>query len=146
VLKGKPQALELASGDPIFPASEPRRFDSKLEERFAREFARAAPDWNVVREPEPIASRGTLVFPDFALQHRLDPARRWILEIVGFWTTDYIARKLAQYRATGLANLVLCIDAERECSRADLPPGARVVRFRRRIDPADILTIIGGAP
>jgi predicted nuclease of restriction endonuclease-like RecB superfamily len=73
-----------------------------LEERFARDFRRTAPGWDVVHEPEPVAAGDALVFPDFALQHRLDPSRRWLLEIVGFWTPEYLARKLASYRAAGL--------------------------------------------
>jgi len=44
--------LVLRSGDPIFPGGEPRPFDSKVEARFARDFARVAPDWDVsVRRP-----------------------------------------------------------------------------------------------
>lgn len=134
ILQDRRVVLGLASGDPIFPAAEPRVYDSRLEERFARDFRRAAPDWDVIREPEPVRAGGTLVFPDFALQHRADSRRRWLLEIVGFWTADYVTRKLAHYRAAGLTNLILCIDEDRDCADGDLPAGARLVRFRRRID------------
>ena len=99
----------------------------------------------MVREPEPLTADSTLIFPDFALQHRADPGRRWLVEIVGFWTPDYVARKLALYRQARVANLILCIDEARNCSEADLPPGALVVRFRRRVDPASVLRAIGGA-
>ena len=142
LLQGRSLALELRSGDPIFPGGEPRAYDSRLEERFARDFRRAAPDWDVVREPEPVAAGDTLVFPDFALQHRVDPSRRWLLELVGFWTPDYLARKLASYRAAGLSNLILCIDEERDCADGDLPPGALVLRFRRRVDAGALLRLI----
>lgn len=136
--------LQLGTGDPIFPSAEPRRFDSRLEERFAREFSRAAPEWNLLREPEAFAAGGALVFPDFAIEHRTDRSRRWLLEIVGFWTPDYLARKLARYRAAHLTNLILCIDEERACADADLPQDARVIRFRRRVDPGAILGILEG--
>ncbi|PYO08380.1 MAG: hypothetical protein DMD75_18635 [Candidatus Rokuibacteriota bacterium] len=96
----------------------------------------------MIREPEPIAAAGTLIFPDFALRHRFDPTRRWLLEIVGFWTPDYVARKLALYRSAGLSNLILCIDEQRNCAEADLPPGARVLRYRRRVDAAAVLRAI----
>jgi predicted nuclease of restriction endonuclease-like RecB superfamily len=76
--------------------------------------------------------------PGFALQHRANPARRCLLEIVGFWTPDYVTRKRARYRCARLANLVLCIDEERNCARTGLSPGARIVRFRR-VDPAAVL-------
>ena len=117
-------------------------YDSKLEEGFARAFRRIAPDWDVVREPEPVDAGTSLVFPDFALQHRLDRKRRWLLEIVGFWTPDYLARKLALYRTAGLSNLILCIDDARQCSEGDLPAGTPVLRFRRRVDARAVLRLI----
>jgi predicted nuclease of restriction endonuclease-like RecB superfamily len=142
VVRGRRLTLQLGTGDPIFPASAPRRYDSHLEERFAREFRRLAPAWDVIREPEPIPASGTLIFPDFALCHRSNPARRWLLEIVGFWTPDYVARKLALYRSARLSNLILCIDEDRNCAAADLPSGALVVRFRRRVSAAVVLRVI----
>jgi hypothetical protein len=145
VVDGGQRSLRLATGDPIFPGDAPRHYDSHLEERFAREFRRAAPDWDIVREPEPIAAGDTLIFPDFALRRRSDPGRRWLLEIVGFWTPDYVSRKLALYQKARVANLILCIDEARSCASADLPTGTRVVRFRRRVDPADVLRAIGAS-
>lgn len=134
--------FQLGPNDPIFPAGAPRRYDSLLEERFAREFGRLAPAWDVLREPEPVASGPTLIFPDFALQHRSNPARRWLLEIVGFWTSDYVVRKLALYRRARVSNLILCIDEERNCGEADFPAGALVIRFRRQVDAAAVLRIV----
>lgn len=139
VFRRRAASLVLATGAPIFPAREPRRFDSLLEERFARDFARAAPEWDVVREPEAIRAGRALVFPDFLLRHRRHPDRRFLLEIVGFWTPEYLERKLASLRSAGIANLILCIDEERNCAEAELPLGAAVVRFRRRIDPTAVL-------
>ena len=143
IFGGRRLTLQLGTGDPIFPATAPRQYDSRVEERFAQEFRRLAPDWDVLREPEPITAENTLIFPDFALQHRSNPARRWLLEIVGFWTPDYVARKLASYRNARLSNLILCIDEGRNCAEADLPAGAVVVRFRRRVDPAAVIRMLG---
>ena len=117
VVEGRRLTLALGTGDPIFPADEPRRYDSQLEERFARDFRRIAPDWDVLREPEPVPVGDALIFPDFALHHRRDAGRRWLLEIVGFWTADYSARKLLQYRSAHLSNLILCIDEDRNLHR-----------------------------
>jgi len=142
VLRGHRLTLQLRTGDPIFPASAPRRYDSHLEERFAREFRQLAPAWDVIREPEPVPAGSTLIFPDFALKHRSNPARQWLLEIVGFWTPDYVARKLALYRSARLSNLILCIDEDLNCAEADLPSGALVVGFRRRLDAAAVLRVV----
>ena len=40
-----------------------RVHDSRLEERFDRDFRRAALDWDVIREPRPVSSGNTLIFP-----------------------------------------------------------------------------------
>jgi uncharacterized protein len=149
VLRGRPCNLKLVSGDPIFPAPVASRtpYDSRIEERFASDFGRIAPDWDIVREPQAVASGASLLFPDFLLQHRLDPSRRWLLEIVGFWTPDYLARKLAAYRAARIPNLILCVDELRSCARDDLPTEARIVRFRRHVRARDVLAVLehGGA-
>ena len=139
VLRGGDAALDLQTGDPIFPTEKAKPYDSKLEERFARDLRKVAPDWDLVREPEPIAVASTLIFPDFLLRHRLHPERSFFVEVMGFWSADYVARKLAQLRQANLGNLILCLDEARACSDGDLPACARVVRFRRRIDPRAVL-------
>ncbi len=141
-LKSGGYALRLGSGDPIFPSIEPRRFDSKLEANFARDFARATLDWDLVREPEPIAAGRSLIFPDFELRHRNHPAKSWLLEIVGFWTPAYLDKKLAQYRAAKIERLILCIDENLACAASELPGHAHILRFRRRIDPQAVLSVI----
>jgi hypothetical protein len=35
--------------------------------------------------------------------------------IVGYWTLDYVRRKLALYREARVTNLILCIDDARAC-------------------------------
>jgi hypothetical protein len=140
-VRGQQVILRLASGDPIFPGRAPRLYDSKLEESFARDFRRIATGWDVIREPEAVPAGDTLIFPDFALEHRGD-GRRWLVEIVGFWTRDYVERKLALLRVAGLRNLILCIDENRNCADAALPTSARVLLFRRRLDAAAVLRLI----
>lgn len=127
-------------------ARAPKRYDSALEARFAREMAKQAPHWRVVREPEPIDAGTHLAFPDFLLQHREDSDRRWWIEIVGFWTSDYLQHKLATYRAANLSRVILCIDAKRTVEENDLPRNARIVRFAKSISTAEILAIIDAEP
>lgn len=135
--------FELRSGDPIAVGDELSRYDSRVEERFARDFRRAAPAWDLIREPKPVDAGGVLTFPDFELVHRHDPKRRWLLEIVGFWTAEYLKEKLARLRAAGLAHLILCIDSRRQCQDAESPEDARVVRYKSRIDPRAVVAIVG---
>lgn len=142
LIDGQLLTYELRAGEVGFPGVESRRFDSRLEERFHKEFQRLAPNWDILREPEPVAAGGQLIFPDFLLRHRHDPGRQWWLEIVGFWTPQYLEKKLAGLRQAGLRRMILCVDADRACREEQLPQGAELVRFRRRLDAAAVVSLI----
>jgi predicted nuclease of restriction endonuclease-like RecB superfamily len=133
--------LVISAGDPVLYAKRLAAYDSKLEERFARSFARLTSHWEVVREPTAFSIGESLVFPDFELRHRLTGAS-WLLEIVGYWTAEYIERKLSALREARIENLILCIDESRGCSDEEMPASAEVIRFRRSVDPRAVLAII----
>ncbi|HEY7375782.1 MAG TPA: DUF790 family protein [Polyangia bacterium] len=147
-LRGRLAQVTMESGDPIFPARAPAPFDSRLEARFAADVGRLAPDWDVIREPVPLQAGATLIFPDFLLRHRIHPERQALVEIVGFWTPDYLREKLARLRQVATAErppaFVLCIDEERGCAPSELPPGLPVVTFRRRVDAAAVMRAVEG--
>src|SRR5690606_16415138 len=126
----------------VVPAAPCRPFDSKLEERFAREFTRTALDWQLVREPEAVAVGEGWIFPDFALHPRRAPHHRWLLEIVGYWTPDYLERKLRLLRRARLERFILCVDERRNCSDEELPADARILRFSRRVPVDEVLRLI----
>lgn len=144
ILDGEERLFDLRPGDALLPGIEPHPYDSKLEARFAREFAKIAPGWDIIREPEPIPAGRTLIFPDFAVQNRRDPARRWLIEIAGFWTVEYLAHKLTLLRRAAIENLILCVDEDRACGADEFPPHARVIRFHKRPDAAAVLQVIEG--
>ncbi len=141
-IHGEMVRFVVESGDPLFPSENLRPFDSRVEERFARDLARLAPDWHVLREPEAVPALGTLIFPDFLLLHRLNPRRRFWVEIVGFWTPEYVSKKLETLRAARIDNLILVIDEARRCSERDIPPDALVVRYQKRVDASKLLPIL----
>jgi uncharacterized protein len=77
-----------------FPSAPDNYFDSVVEEKFARKFLDlgAGLGWKLVKEPDPlIVSGGRAFIPDFLF---VKPGRKKVyLEIVGFWTPDYLQRK-----------------------------------------------------
>jgi predicted nuclease of restriction endonuclease-like RecB superfamily len=133
--------LLVTAGDPVLYGKQLPAFDSKLEERFARAFARETAHWELMREPTAFSIGSSLVFPDFELRHRITGAT-WLLEIVGFWTAQYIERKLTALREARIENLILCIDEARGCGDDELPSSAKVVRYRRSIDARAVLAIL----
>jgi len=143
VLRGRELDVVLQSGDPIFPNEVlPRRYDSQLEERFALDFRKAAPELDLVREPEPLRAGDHLVFPDFAIYRRRDPSRRVLLEIVGFWTPTYLREKLQRLRAAGAPSMILCVDDALNCTDGQLAGLGPVVRYKRRIDVGSVIAAV----
>ena len=113
----------------------PARTDSALEATLLRGFRRSKSDWTILREPVVFRVGSQLFFPDFVLARGAD---RVVVEVVGFWTPDYLERKLAQLATITNAPLVVCVDETLACDPSRLPL-ADVVRFRRRLEPAVLL-------
>jgi predicted nuclease of restriction endonuclease-like RecB superfamily len=66
-------------------------FDSSVEEKFARKFQQTGSPWTLIREPQPIIlDSGEAFIPDFMFERY---GYRVYLEIVGFWTSEYIEKK-----------------------------------------------------
>ncbi|MEZ4659069.1 MAG: DUF790 family protein [Caldilineaceae bacterium] len=87
-------------------------FDSRMEADFAAEFAEKFGDkrgqWLLTREDEVILVDDTVMIPDFAFTHKKD-GRRALLEIVGFWHPEYLARKIKKVRAAKRNDLILLV-------------------------------------
>lgn len=132
----------LCSGDPIGTGHRVRAPEPLLERKFERDFPRIAPGWSLLGEPEAIATGETLLFPDFELVPASAPDRPWRLQILGFWTRDYLREKLRRLQAAGIERFVLCIDHRGDCADGERPMDPRIVVYKTRIDPRAVLAII----
>jgi predicted nuclease of restriction endonuclease-like RecB superfamily len=126
--------LDLASDDGLksgFPA--PEEFDSSIEARFAADWD-AGPQngWRLIREGE-VLHRGQKTFmPDFAFQH--ESGARALLEIVGFWTPEYLRAKRETLRMFRESPILLAV-AERNCvGLGDAAVDAIVYRSRLKVE------------
>ena len=69
-------------------------FDSKIESKFQEQFELFQTGWTIEREPEPIVTKQKTAFiPDFVLSKF---NYQVIVEIIGFWTKEYLERKLSK--------------------------------------------------
>ncbi|MHC4702369.1 MAG: DUF790 family protein, partial [Planctomycetota bacterium] len=69
----------------------PDEFDSALEESFAKKFGAQRDGWQLVREGEILHERQKTFVPDFTFRH--EDGTQVLLEIVGFWTPEYLAHR-----------------------------------------------------
>jgi uncharacterized protein len=93
-------------------------FDSNVEKKFMDKFLTFSTDWQLAREPDPlILSDGKAFIPDFVFEKH---GVKVYLEIVGFWTKDYLKRKLEKIKdlttnpvtAEGAADLLIAANMD----------------------------------
>lgn len=78
--------------------------------------------------------------PDFAIEH--PDGRRAIMEIVGFWTPEYLASKLAKIRPIEADNFVLAVSERLDCSGKDFREVAdRVLWFNPGLHVYDVVEL-----
>jgi predicted nuclease of restriction endonuclease-like RecB superfamily len=117
----------------------PRMHDSLVESRFETDLRKLGGSWRIERESGVIRAaaegnlRPRLFFPDFSL---VSERGRVHVEVVGFWTREYLEEKARMLRSARKP-LVLCVDEQHIGSGIFEAPN--VVWFRRRIDPRAVL-------
>lgn len=93
-------------------------YDSDLERDFAARIANLADGWTVNREPTILRAGNRVMIPDFSfVRDRGDGDPAFYLEIVGFWTPEYLAEKITKVRQLEATHpLVLAVDATLNCT------------------------------
>ena len=95
-------------------------------------------EWTLERETDIINLKDTVMIPDFAFSH--PDGRRALMEIVGFWTPDYLQKKLWKLKRAAMPNMIIAVSDRLNCSTEDFRdiPG-EVLFFKTRIKPKDML-------
>ncbi|MDY0059287.1 MAG: DUF790 family protein [Myxococcota bacterium] len=143
-LRGEAVLFRADASDPLGTThAAPRRFDSRLEERFFRELQAQRTSWTVLREADPVQVGTHLICPDFTL---VDHARgvRVPVEIVGWWTPAYLRHKAALIAALPLGSpWLLCLDRRLDAGELeDLPTTTPVFQFQRKIPVTEFLRFL----
>lgn len=130
------ETLRLAlDGDAPLPRTHAmaRAHDSALEARFEKDVRRLSTSWMIAREGGVVRVGQRTFYPDFVL---VSGERKVLVEVVGFWTPEYLAEKSALLRGATVP-IVLCVD-ERHAHR-ELAADPRIVLFRKTIDAAAVV-------
>jgi len=110
--RGTERELTLSDADVSVPGVDPITevtFDSGVEADFARRFSSLDLDWDLVREPDPIAAGEHVVVPDFAFDWQHSDFRVYF-EIMGFWTPEYVEKKLSRLADVEAVELLVAVD------------------------------------
>jgi predicted nuclease of restriction endonuclease-like RecB superfamily len=121
-------------------------FDSKWERSLDADLrARikaAGGGWTLSRETTPVPAGDELLLPDFTLRH-VD-GREALVEVVGFWTPEYLEAKARKVAAAGLDHLILVVYRGLAVGRAgaklvDAAGAERIVWFVQKPKAAEVL-------
>jgi hypothetical protein len=113
-------------------------YDSSIEEAFACQFQALTSGWLLKREPEPVSAGKQVIIPDFSLEKA---GIKIYLEIVGFWTEDYLVRKIEKFKQVD-AKMLLLVNEALACeklSALEKRPQLDLIYYRDKIPFAPIL-------
>lgn len=86
----------------------PNEFDSEVEEAFANDWGSDPRNgWHLERETEILHQGQSVFFPDFVFKH-VD-GRLAMLEIIGFWTPEYLSQKAKTLDSFHQHNILLAV-------------------------------------
>jgi predicted nuclease of restriction endonuclease-like RecB superfamily len=119
----------------------PQEFDSSVEESLAGKFGPTRDGWTLVREGVLLHERQTVFVPDFVFRH--DDGTEVFLEIVGFWTPEYLAGKRETLRLFRRHRILLAVPES--SLRADAQIGDNVVPYKTVVKLAPLLTALEAA-
>ena len=110
-------------------------FDSRIEQTFFTKFSRQKRDWTIEREGDIIDLGDAVFIPDFTFRHH--DGRTAHLEIIGFWTPEYLQKKMDKIHRAKKKNLILAVNKQLNCSREDFDK--EIIFYRTGIKIGDIL-------
>ena len=105
----------LLEEDSIQPVGE-GVYDSEVEMNFASRFEALKTGWEPKREPEPIPVGKTVIIPDFSFKKG---EAKVYMEIVGFWTPEYLKRKVEKLEMLKGLDMIVAVDEELACHRVE---------------------------
>lgn len=111
-------------------------FDSSPEEAFYNKFVRNKKSrWSIEREGSIFDLKDTVLIPDFKFTH--EDGRVAHLEIVGFWTPEYLRKKMDKLSRVRDASVLVAVPRSLNCSDDDFT--GRVIHYKQRLLMKDVL-------
>ncbi len=114
-------------------------FDSSVEEKFASSFNSLNTGWELRREPEPLIAGRHVLIPDFSFEKY---GIKLFMEIVGFWTKEYIERKLSKLSSLKDTEIIVAINENLRCSESKLSAvkAALLLTYSKEVPMGPILS------
>ena len=112
----------------------PADFDSQLESDLAQRWGESQGGWKLLRDAGILQYGQTTFVHDFKLVH--DDGREVMLEIVGFWTPEYLAAKRETIKKFRDHRILLAIPVK---TAKDGAAESGAIVYRTKIDPDEVV-------
>jgi predicted nuclease of restriction endonuclease-like RecB superfamily len=138
---GRTAELRVSHGDGFRShVASPPAFDSEVEESLAKKWGESRDGWRLIRDAG-ILQHGQVTFvPDFLLKH--DDGREAFLEIVGFWTPEYLETKRKTIARFADRKILLAIP-RRTAKTETAGPG--FILYKTRISPESVVEMLAAS-
>ncbi|MDQ3817724.1 MAG: DUF790 family protein [Acidobacteriota bacterium] len=111
--------------------------ENSILEKFAANWGRVETPWKLEPSREVIDLGESAFIPDFVLQS--ENGQQFYLEVLGFWTPDYLKERLKEFEHAGFKNFVLAAWDELRGSRDPLTTVPQhTIIFKRSLDPVAV--------
>ena len=125
------KSIILSATDAPAGGARPDQYDSTVEERFARSFLSYGSGWTLKREPEPLVAGTHVLIPDFSFEKN---GAKVYLEVVGFWTSDYLERKISKLKQVAGIDMIVAANQSLACSKLErLKSSALVIYYEKEV-------------
>ena len=111
----------------------PDEFDSSLEESFAEKFGPERAGWRLMRESEILHDHQETFVPDFTFRHK--DGAQVLLEIVGFWTPEYLAHKRQRLQKFRHHHILIAVPEKSLREGAPIGPNVLVYKTALKLKP-----------
>ena len=142
--KGKQVLLKLSPKDGLQTYLDPPEdFDSIVEEAFAQKWGEQKRDgWSLIREGGIMHCGQKVFIPDFVFRH--EDGREIPMEVIGFWTTEYLREKVETLRLFRDQPIILAVGQVGSKRITGLPEGT--ILFKSALNLNSVLERLKEVP
>jgi len=136
--------MTLRAGDVSVPGVDPiaePSYDSGVEREFAARFETLDLDWDLQREPDLLETGSSVMIPDFAFDYQYADFRVYF-EVMGFWTPEYVEKKLGQLANVEDAELVVAVDETLGVGEEIAAEDHRAITYSGSVRVKDVVDVL----
>lgn len=138
--RDRPYRLQLSPRDGLHsPHPRPDDFDSELEREIFAAWNRDSPSgWSLSRESELLHLGQTVLTPDFVLRRVDRPGDPIHVELIGFWTPEYLAEKALRLEQFRDHHWILIAPPSGQHA---VPQGLAMLELRGKLEPQKLVEL-----